>query len=595
MLDPIDRRAESALVDRIDPDNFDRHLDVFEGLERFSGSDAEWEASEYIVETLEGYGVDADLAEFEGYISTPQQARVDVTAPTPRTIDDGITTAFGASTPTSGVHGEVVAADDLEVESLEHGSLSGSILFASGFPQPELVRAAEHAGAVALVVESITEQHLHEWIVTPVWGTPSVADAGDIPDLPVVQIHQSDGQWLRDRLTDGPTEATVTTSVSTELASLPCPVGRVSGTASDRYMVVGNHVDAWYEGMTDNATAMAASLELARIFAENPPRRGIVFGFWPAHSFGRFAGSAWYADTHWLDLRRNGVAYLHIDLPGLKGADSLWYQHMAELESEHLDAMAAATGRDPRTEEDGVEDVLFEGSDRPGRSADQSFWGAGMSSVFSGLRLPVGTEEGGPVGAGWWWHTPQDTRDKVDTDVLAEETRIYVTIISRICDSPVLPHDFSKTVEELEATVDAIEARAEGAVSFDDVRADLEAVQSAIETAYRTIERGADDPTIAAAAEDLQVALGNALVPALYMDRQPYEHEPAESHQLLPSLRIAETLPDRTGRDRRFAETSLQRGRTRLRHHLGRALEDLDRFNRSHSTSPSRPADSPVD
>jgi hypothetical protein len=27
---------------------------------------------------------------------------------------------------------------------------------------------------------------------------------------------------------------------------------------------------------------------------------------------------------------------------------------------------------------------------------------------------------------GWWWHTPEDTRDKVDLDILVEETALYV-------------------------------------------------------------------------------------------------------------------------------------------------------------------------
>ena len=581
MLGPIDRTTERALVDRIDRGNLDEHLDALEGLERHSGTADEWTASEYVVGALEAAGAEADLLEFEGYVSRPGAARIDVTTPTPRTLEDVITTAFGASTPAGGVHGEVVDATGLDLTAQPAGALDGAIPFVTGFPQPERVRGAERAGAAALVVESITPGQLHEWIVTPVWGTPGLDDVGEIPRLPVVQLHQADGEWLRGRLEAGPVEATVTTEVTTELADLPCPVGRVEGTDSDRYMVIGNHVDSWYEGMTDNATAVAATIELARVLAEAPMRRGFVFGFWPAHSFGRFAGSAWYADEHWLDLRENAVCYLHLDLNGLRGADSLWYQHMAELEAEHVDALEAATGRSVATDDDGVEDVLFEGSDRPGRSADQSFWGTGCSSLFSGLRLPVGTEEGGPVGAGWWWHTRADTRDKVDVDVLAEELRIYLSLAARVCASPVLPHDFRRTAEEIGATAAAIEEAAP--VEFDDVRAAAEALGAALETAYGLIEaRAADEPALAAAAEDLQVRLGNRLVPALYTARSPYEHEPATSHDLLPGLRVAEALGERSGRERRFAETDLRRARTRLCHQLDRARTAAEAFNRAH-------------
>ena len=157
-------------------------------------------------------------------------------------------------------------------------------------------------------------------------------------------------------------------------------------------------------------------------------------------------GSAWYADTNWLDLRRNGVAYLHIDLPGLKGADSLWYQHMAELADEHFDAMQSATTLELR----GQEESYLGATGRPARNSDQSFWGTGLSSLLSGGRLSPNTEEGGPVGGGWWWHTPEDTADKVDYDVMIEETRLYLALAARIQSSV---HERFGIHLELEPTV----------------------------------------------------------------------------------------------------------------------------------------------
>ncbi|MGM0590111.1 MAG: M28 family peptidase [Halobacteriota archaeon] len=578
MLDPVDRTSESDLIAQIDPSRMDEHLDRFEGLERFSGTEDEWEASEYIVETLESYGLDADVGAYEGYISRPEDASVTVTTPTRRDIDTAITTAFGASTPPAGVHGPVVVVDDVLSEGLAGVDVSDCIVLTKGLPGPELVVAAERAGARALVIESVTDGQLHEMIVTPVWGTPSVDDADQIPDLPVVEITPADAAWLRDRVAEGPTEATVRTEVTVELTTLPNPVGVLEGTDSDRYMVVGNHVDSWYEGMTDNATAMASTLELARIFAENPPRRGVVFGFWSAHSFGRFAGSASYADSNWLDLRENGVAYLHLDLNGLKGADSLWYQHMAELEDEQLDTLETVS--DLPVEDETVEDVpMWEGSDRPGRAADQSFWGAGLSSVFCGIRLPAGTPEGGPIGGGWWWHTAEDTRDKVDIGVLTRETELYVALVSRVCNSPVLPHDYEQTVLDIESTVDQIAAAAADGVEFDAVTSRLHALRETLAAANGLINERADtDDALARAAEEMQVRVGNELIPALFMQQQEYGHEPARSHQLLPYLRVAEELPTLSGRDRRFAETKVQRGVSKLSHRLDRARRIGDAF-----------------
>jgi hypothetical protein len=571
MLTPVDRETEEELRERVDVDELERHVDAFDGTERVSGTDDEWEASEYVVETLREYGCEAELLDFEGYISVPEDGRLDVTAPTRETFDEAITTSFGASTPPGGVSGEVVRVEEVTEQAVAAADLEGKIAFTTGLPTPEPITLFEAAGAEAVVYQSVNPDQLHEMIVTPVWGTPGLDDEEAIPDVPVVEITHDVGDWLVDRCDEGPVEATVTTEVTTELTTLPCPVGRVEGTDSDRYMVVGNHVDSWYEGITDNATAMAATLELARIFAEDPPARGLVFGFWPAHSTGRYAGSAWWADQEWLDLRENGVAYYHLDLNGLQGADGLWHQEMAELGEEHLDVLKTA-GDLPLLE--GGE-AGFLGDDRPARNSDQSFWGAGLSSLLSGARMEPGGE-GGPVGGGWWWHTPEDTRDKVDLDVLAEETRIAVTLASRICDSPVLPHDHRATVADVREQAEAIEDETDR--RFEAVHEDLDALDETLKAAYAAVEDvdGWDSPAVSAA-EDLQVALGNELVPALYMSRRDYDHEPALPHEPLPELRRAADV-DGTRRRERFAETTLTREVTRLRYRLRNAKEAAESF-----------------
>ena len=575
MLQSIDRQTEVELRERIDPEELERHVDAFVGLDRVSGTDDEWEASEYVVETLESYGVDAEVHAFDGYISVPESGRVTVTAPTHREITDAITTSFSASTPASGLSGDLVHVPDVSREALAGRDVEGKVAFTTGLPTPEPIEVLEDVGAAGVVFQSVNPDHLHEMIVTPVWGTPGADEVGDIPNLPVVEVGHEEGEWLTTRLEEGPVEVTLSTRVTTELTTLPCPVGRIDGTDSDQYFVVGNHVDSWYEGITDNGTAMAATLELARVFAEVEPKRGLVFGFWPAHSTGRYAGSAWWADEHYTDLREHGVGYLHLDLNGLKGANGLWFQHMAELAEEHRDAMAASTDMPLRE----AEDSWLGNSTRPARNSDQSFWGAGLTSLLSGARLEPGSEEGGPIGGGWWWHTPEDTRDKVDIDVLAEETRLFVTLASRICNSPVLPHDFTATVDDVTAALDEIDDAAEGEVDFTNVRERAIGLRERIERVNAVIdERAVDDAEFAAAAAALQKEFANRLNPALYMKRPEYEHDPALSHSLLPSLRIAETLPERTGRERRFAETSVRRGENRLSEAMREAAVAADRF-----------------
>ena len=42
--------------------------------------------------------------------------------------------------------------------------------------------------------------------------------------------------------------------------------------------------------------------------------------FWSGHSHGRYASSAWYADTFWHDLHERCVCHVNIDSVGAKGA-----------------------------------------------------------------------------------------------------------------------------------------------------------------------------------------------------------------------------------------------------------------------------------
>lgn len=576
MLDSIDRESEADLLEAVDQDRLLSHVDALTGLTRHSGSTDERTGTDYVVDRLQEYGVDVEYADYEAYVSDPDEATVTMTTPTRWELptDEVITVSFGAATPAAGVHGDVVAVPEVTEEALAGMDLEDKIAFTVGLPTPEPVELLAEAGVAGALFESPTEDHLHEMIVTPVWGTPGLEDADRIPDLPVIEVSQAVGERLRAALDRGPVEVTVETAVTTDVHTLPCPVGRIEGRESDRYFVVGNHVDSWHEGVTDNATAVAATLELARVFAERNrrPRRGLVFGFWTAHSFGRYAGSTWFADEHFLDLRENGLAYMHLDLNGLRGAQELWYQHMAAVEDEHLDVLSAVPDLDLPAGSNGSS---FLGDDRPGRNSDQSFWGAGMVSLLSGARLPPETPDGGPVGGGWWWHTPEDTRDKVDPAVLVEETKLYAAMAARVCDSPIPPFDHGKTAGEFVDVIDDLAFEHADLSSLRDRAAELEA---RITEANRVLDPRAGEAGVARVAEDLQVELGNLLVPALYKRRPDHRHDYALSRGRLPGIRAIGDPEERTGRDRLFAETSLRRETNRIADRIREArhmIEDV--------------------
>ena len=110
-----------------------------------------------------------------------------------------------------------------------------------------------------------------------------------------------------------------------------------------------------------------------------------------------------------------------------------------------------------------VAGVAFTGT-RFGRAGDQSFQGHGIPSLFMSLSeqppsegdAARGLQEltgGGPQsksgGLGWWWHTPEDTVDKIEPDLLVRDTRIYAAVTYRFLSAPLLPLNVQASAEDL--------------------------------------------------------------------------------------------------------------------------------------------------
>ena len=136
-------------------------------------------------------------------------------------------------------------------------------------------------------------------------------------------------------------------------------IGRLPGSARpDETILYGAHWDhlgvgapdargdSIYNGAVDNATGVAALLELARVFAAGPrTQRSIVFAAWTAEEKG-LLGSEYYADNPVYPLART-VAGFNIDALSSTGAarDMLVLgSGQSELE-DHLERALAAVNR----------------------------------------------------------------------------------------------------------------------------------------------------------------------------------------------------------------------------------------------------------
>jgi N-acetylated-alpha-linked acidic dipeptidase len=112
-------------------------------------------------------------------------------------------------------------------------------------------------------------------------------------------------------------------------------VGRIDGAEeSDRWIVMGNHRDAWTFGAVDPNSGTTAMLEAARGFGQLlksgwKPRRTILLCSWDAEEQGLIGSTEW-AEELAAELKEKAVAYLNMDV-GVSGANfgassvpSLW-------------------------------------------------------------------------------------------------------------------------------------------------------------------------------------------------------------------------------------------------------------------------------
>ena len=149
----------------------------------------------------------------------------------------------------------------------------------------------------------------------------------------------------------------------------------------DRWVMIGNHRDAWVYGAVDPGSGTAATLEMCRALGSAvkngwKPRRTLVYASWDAEEYG-LVGSTEWADEHAEELDEKAVLMLNVD-SAVAGHD-LDAQGIPSLRDLFLDAAGGVTdvrsGRPLRqlwlekNRADWAKDATIELADPGGRSA----------------------------------------------------------------------------------------------------------------------------------------------------------------------------------------------------------------------------------
>jgi hypothetical protein len=212
---------------------------------------------------------------------------------------------------------------------------------------------------------------------------------------------------------------------------------------------------------------------------------------------------------------------------------------------------------------------------RPGRDSDSSFQGLGIPLFSIGVPGPDrSTGDIDAEGRVAYWHTSDDTFDKLDLKALELDTRYRVMQLLDLATVRRLPH----RIEPIAASyVAALSDLAGTAGQAFDLSSTLSLAKEVEQAAARFDERRDPQSSDPAARNALVVRLTHELNATLYTKAGRFDQDPAAELPVLPLLARVRDLSTlaRDGDEFGFLETEMIRGRNHVEATLREALRGL--------------------
>jgi hypothetical protein len=498
---------------------------------RLSGSEEELRAFKYVQNELVKMGFQTELLFYDAYISLPGEARLTV-----RGINyNCITHSMLASV--QGLETEIVYVGRGHHGTLRKEEVEGKVLLVDGLAEADVVKNAENHGAAGIIF--INGKYTHEMAVSLVWGHPVPESAPLLPKIPAVSVTKDDGERIKADVLKGENGCVLSTAVDTKFVSIPALTAEIQPDGvSGPFALFSGHIDSWHYGAMDNGSANAIMMEVARLFAGKIEKlkRGLRLAFWSGHSHGRYAGSTWYCDTHWEELEENCVIHVNIDSSGGKGSIIQKANCMAETEDLGLDAIEAVTGERLSRQ-------------RMFKCADQSFWGTGTPSVLYSMSIQPHTDDpkvkayfemlGGENATGlcWWWHTTEDTIEKIDSECLARDAKVYVLLMNRLLNSDIIPINQYKAAYDIEQALIDWQQRAGDHFDMSPVIERVRELKEKLQTFQNLIDQqNVQDRHRLSQINQTIMNISRILVPINYVRGSRFDHDLAIDLPAIPKL-----------------------------------------------------------
>ena len=414
--------------------------------ERLSGTEEMRKATEYICQRLNENGVEGHIDHFPMYQSYPGEAELKVMGPEVKEIKARPVCHID-STPEEGIERELVYLGSGTYEDYEGVDVKGKIVLTDmnwSPGRPEKARIAWEMGAAALIIMNWGKPEddlIQMGAVKAQWGNPTPNDVKDIVRLTVISISRGDGEYLASLCEKGPVKVWLKADSERKWITADQPIGRLRGGKSKgRYVLVGSHVDAWGKSAICNASGNALNLELARIFAEHKDEleNDIVFTFWDGHEVAEGGGSTWYCDNYWPDMTENCIAYVNIDNLAIRGTTIPGVEGQPEQKNMLMDAIKTIWGVD------GQWHHAYKGG------GDSSFFGIGVPYIaFATEYTEEMLEELNYAFYSPWLHTPDDTVDKIDRDLMQKHVEYFMYVVEKLVNSKAVPYNLSDLADDV--------------------------------------------------------------------------------------------------------------------------------------------------
>ncbi|XP_004136724.3 LOW QUALITY PROTEIN: probable glutamate carboxypeptidase AMP1 [Cucumis sativus] len=250
----------------------------------------------------------------------------------------------------------------------------------------------------------------------------------------------------------------------------------------DRFVLMGNHRDAWSFGAVDPNSGTAALLDIARRFSLLRrlgwnPRRTILLCSWDAEEFGMIGSTEW-VEQNIVNLGTKAVAYLNVDCavqgPGFfAGAtpqlDDLLHDVTAQVQDPDV---KGATVHDTWTAENGIGNIERLGAVNSDFAAFVQHAGVPSVDVYYGRDFPV-------------YHTAFDTYDWMANygDPLFHRHvtvgSIWGLLALRLSDDLILPFSYISYANQLQAYKDTLNHLLDGSVSLHSLSSSIEELKFA--------------------------------------------------------------------------------------------------------------------